>query len=169
MIIVIIALVFFIVGVVWHSIEFWFDGEAILSGILGSMIGVLVGLIVWFIGCVAITPTEPVVTDTISIYAMSDTMGVEGSFCLGSGYVDSELKYVYAAETEKGISIKTVDADNAYIKYIKDGEAPYVEKIEYHHKSKFVDRWFSPYMLCHETYIYVPEDTVKTVYNIDLE
>lgn len=169
MIILIIALIFFIIGVIWQSIEFWFDGEAILMGILTGTIGALIGLFVWLIGYAAITPTEPVVTDTVPIYAMSDTMGVEGSFFLGSGNIDSEMKYVYAQETEKGITIKTVDADNAYIKYIDEGEDPYIEKIEYHHESGFVEWLFSPAVLYHETFIYVPEGTVKNVYNVDLE
>lgn len=169
MIILIIALIFFIAGIVWYSIKFWFDGDAILVGVLTGTIGLLVGFFVWLIGCVVITPTEPVVTDTVPIYAMSDTMGVEGSFFLGSGNVDSEMKYIYAQETEKGITIKTVDADNAYIKYIDEGEDPYIKKIEYHHESGFVEWLFAPAALHHETFIYVPEGTVKNVYNVDLE
>lgn len=168
-IIVLMFFIFAIVGTIWYSIDFWFDGEAILIGIANGMIGVLVGLFVWLIGCAVITPTEPVVTDTLPIYAMSDTMGVEGSFFLGCGDVDSEMKYVYAEETDKGIKIKTLDADNAYIKYINEGEEPYIEKIEYHHKSGFVEWLFTPYILHNETFIYVPEGTVKNVYNVDLE
>ena len=82
------------------------------------------------------------------------------------GYVDEDLYYYYAIETEFGYKIEKIKADNVYIQYT-DGET-HIEKYEgdFVHKSKYI--WGFP--MCDDRYIiYCPEGTITHEFNIDLE
>lgn len=140
--------------------------ESFLSGLIGLMMGVLICGIM----AIAPIPTEEVIVSDVPICAMKDTMGVEGSFFLGSGSVDSEFKYVYATKTNKGIKIQNpIDASNAYINYIEEGEQPHIAEVDTQFSNDILNFFFCGRMKPNEIYIYVPEGTIEEVYNIDLE
>lgn len=168
MIAFIIGLASFIIACIIFSKENWgFDECVFLESLLIGILFTLIGIVVAIFGGIICNPQVPEV-ETTYIYAMSDTMGVEGSFFLGSGSVDSEMKYIYMEKTEKGMRIADpIDTENAYINYIEEGETPRIEKVWYKTDSDLLNFLFI--FPNSETYIYVPEGTVKEVYNIDLQ
>lgn len=168
MIMFIIGLAGFIISCIYLSKTYWgFDSEVFIDSLFVGFVCTCVGLIIALCGSVVCNPQTPEV-ETTYIYAMSDTMGIEGSFFLGTGSVDSEMKYVYMTKTDKGMKIaEPIDTKDAYINYIEEGEAPRIEKVHYITDSDLLNFLFI--FPQSETYIYVPEGTVKEVYNIDLK
>lgn len=106
-----------------------------------------------------------VVSDT-KIIALKDNQNVNGNFYIMGGYVDEDLYYYYAVETEFGYKTEKIKAENAYIKYT-DGEA-HIERCD----AEFVndDMRFWGACTCDDRYIiYCPEGTVANEFEIDLE
>lgn len=106
-----------------------------------------------------------VVSDT-KIIALKDNQNINGNFYIFGGYVDEDLYYYYATETEFGYKTKKLKADDAYIKYT-DGE-PHIERLD----GKFVND--NVYLLgscmSGDRYIiYCPEGTVTNEFKVDLE
>lgn len=82
------------------------------------------------------------------------------------GYVNEDLYYYYAIETEFGYKTEKLKAENVYIKYT-DGE-PHIERCE----GDFVNEklYFWGFPTCDERYvIYCPEGTVTNEFDVDLE
>ena len=107
-----------------------------------------------------------VVSDT-KIIALKDNQNANGSFYIGSGYVDEDLYYYYAIETEFGYKTEKIRADNVYIKYT-DGEA-HIEKHEGAFANESLSFWIGA-CICDDRYIiYCPEGTITNEFDVDLE
>jgi hypothetical protein len=105
------------------------------------------------------------VSDT-KIIALKDNQNVSGSFYIMGGYVDEDLYYYYATETEFGYKTEKVKADNAYIKYT-DGET-HIEKYVGEFANDSANFWGFP--MCDNRYIiYCPDGTVTNEFIVDLE
>ena len=105
------------------------------------------------------------VAEDVDIYALQDNITNGGSFFLGSGHVDNELKYFYVTETELGYTINSIDADDVYIKYTTD--RCHVEKHTYTFDNWFVRCIAIPMT---ERYVfYIPEGSVINNYAVDLK
>lgn len=134
-----------------------------LLSLLASFIGAMI------IGAIFYTPERiEVGTQTTSeIYALADNSGIEGSFFLGSGSIDEEMKYVYVVEVEgKGYKMHTIDADSAYVQYY-DGTPKMVETT-YWFKSELLN-FFGICPSGTEYIFYIPEGSITNSYVIDLE
>lgn len=106
--------------------------------------------------------------EKIELIALKDNFQTEGATFLFSATIDDELKYTYVYETDMGITIESLKADECYIKYIDGNETPYIQKWVVSHPCKFMDKMF---FLSYDRYtIYLPEGSViEEVYNIDIE
>lgn len=165
-----IALIVFIVGCCCKCFDGAWEGFlgfvlTQLAGLAAAWLCVLVSLFV--ATCVAKTEWVPVETTNIS--ALNDSASTYGRFFLGSGYVNEELQYYFIKETEKGKIAGSIDADNAYI-IESNTETPRIERWE----ERIADDiwlWFtiSKELGVSEYRIYIPENSVTTDFNIDLE
>lgn len=135
---------------------------------IGFLAGVLIYIVVGsFIG----THFEKTsyVSESNNIYSLEDKFSYEGTFILGFGGFSEDIKYYYLKEVDdKGLILDSMEVDNCYVKIIEDNSTPRIECIS----SKFIndkvnliaiDSTFPYYIL------YVPKDTIKINYNIDLE
>jgi len=105
------------------------------------------------------------VSDT-KIIALKDNQNINGSFYIMGGYVNEDLYYYYATETEFGYKTEKIPAGQAYIKYT-DGET-HIEKYE----GKFANDNANllGFPMCEDMYIiYCPEGTVTNEFSVDLE
>lgn len=106
-----------------------------------------------------------VVSDT-KIIALKDNQNINGNFYIMGGYVNENLYYYYATETEFGYKTEKVMADNAYIKYT-DGET-HIEKYVGEFANDRMNLWGFP--VCNDRYIiYCPDGTVTNEFIVDLE
>ena len=105
------------------------------------------------------------VSDT-KITALKDNQNVNGNFYIMGGYVNEDLYYYYAAETDLGYKINKIMADNAYIKYTN--EETHIQQ----YRGDFVNDKliiFGVPLYDDRYVIYCPDGTVTNEFNIDLE
>lgn len=95
----------------------------------------------------------PSSTHIVDIMSISRGSSVEGHFTLGSGTIEETSYYFYYYETDKGIKLGKVEADDTYI--VETSEfIPSIYEVK-------EANTFSTYNI-----LYVPIGTVMTVYNL---
>lgn len=146
----------------------------VLGGIAGGLIGVLIGLVVWLFGCMFITcapePGDKVITESYDLIAVRDDYGIEGSFYLGRGLIDSELQYVYAIDGPEGIEVITDNSENIFLKEIEDGETCRMESWYKPIKlNPVVEHLWGEFHAESGKTFYVPKATVEEIYSVDLQ
>lgn len=162
------AIIGLIVGIIYAFNNCYGFGEsfvvAILIIILGATIG---GVCMTFSSAIADCCAEKnwyTVQDT-DIYALQDNLTTEGSFFLGSGHINDELKYFYVKETDVGYTVCNVDADDSYIRYTTD--RCHIEKQSYKFSNDFVAAIAIPMS---ERYIFhIPDGSILNNYAVDLK
>lgn len=134
----------------WGSFE---EDDASMGMTMSGFFGIFV-LALTIIGiCHYPMYQTPSKTHIVDIMSISRGSSVEGHFALGSGTIEEESYYFYYYETEKGIKLGKVPADNTYI--IETNEfVPSIYEIK-------EANTFSTY-----NNLYVPIGTVMTVYSL---
>ena len=129
------------------------DEDASLGMTMSGIFGVF-ALVLTIIGiCHYPMYQTPSSTHIVDIMSISRGSSVEGHFALGSGTIEEESYYFYYYETEKGIKLGKIPADNTYI-VETDKFVPSIYEV------KEANTFF--------TYnnLYVPIGTVMTVYSL---
>lgn len=170
MIWVIIGLVIFIMMTVKLCCDGWYSWtEKFLISLANLIITIFATiLVVVFVSGIVSSCAEvdyDMESDT-KIIALKDNQNVNGNFYIMGGYVDENLYYYYATETEFGYKTEKVRADSSYIKYT-DGET-HIEKYEPEFVNDYVYLFALPMQLSRYI-IYCPEGTVTNDFRIDLE
>lgn len=171
MIWLIIGIIAMVIAIIYGWIEnFGIDlGDCFLWSLVILVLGSCITLLVFTMSSGIVSSEEAIefkqVEDT-PIIALKDNQNTEGHFYLTGGYVNENLYYYYAIETEFGYKTEKIKADNAYIKYTN--EQPHIERYE----GGFADDWryLFGFPVCVDRYIiYCPEGTVDETFLIDLE
>ena len=169
MIIFIVCVLLSIAGIL-YSIDgiFGIDfKDVVMSTILGLLIGCVVYLFIGFSILVCL-PKETIVYNT-EIYALQDNSSVKGSFFLGSGNVDGTMKYCYLATNEDGVTMNTIDANSVII--IESDDEPHIATYRSIVKDSFLKRQvlFGEIEPILKTKIYIPKNSIKYNFDVDLE
>lgn len=140
---------------------------------LNGLIGFLIGLIIAFggsliVGCIMSTDanTQYVIKSSRPLVALKDNSTLSGRFFLGSGSIDSEQYYYYAAEDALGIKVDKVKTSECYIQYV---ESEY--RIDLY-TPVFKERWrnwFAMQMKDEYCIVYIPSGSITEEFSIDLE
>ena len=158
MIFLICALAGLVIGIVVSVMEWGFDIENILYGILGALIGLLAALLLWL------------KTSEMEVHALADnarySSTVSGSVFIVQSRTNEKLKYSYMYECEgKGYGFDEVDAQQCYINYTEDTPKVVHQYIGYKNP---VFRWLFPDIYEDEYIFYLPNDAqVINDFNID--
>lgn len=170
MIWIIIGFVVFIALIIYtFSDGCWDLFEKFLVSFMTLVATFFLSFIVLLLGSACTSAVAEVEYEMISdtqIIALKDNQNVSGNFYIMGGYVDEDLYYYYATETEFGYKTEKVKSENVYIKYT-DGET-HIEK----YKPKFVNEFaylFGFPMQLSRHIIYCPEGTVTNEFRVDLE
>jgi hypothetical protein len=171
MIFLICALISLIIGVVVNVIEWGFDVENILCGILGALIGLLVALLLW-LGICIFPGSNPAVVNTseVEVYALADnarySSTVSGSVFIVQSRTDEKLKYSYMYMCEgKGYGFDEVNAEQCYINYTEDTPKVIRQYIGYKNP---VFRWLFPDIYEDEYIFYLPKDA-QVINDFDID
>ena len=166
----IIGLVAFIVVTIRLCCDEWYDlGEKFVGIFLAFIITALSSLGVLIITSAIVSSVAEVEYNIFSdtkIVALKDNQNVNGSFYIMGGYVNEDLYYYYATETEFGYKTEKIKADNAYIKYT-DSET-HIEKYKPEFTKSYVYLFAFPMNLSRYI-IYCPDGTVTNEFRVDLE
>lgn len=166
----IIGLVIAIIVIIFVCIDDWNDlADKIAYSFITLLVSAVATTLVWLLSSGIVSACAEIKYDKVSdtqIIALKDNQNLSGSFYIMGGYVDEELYYYYATETEFGYKTEKISSDNTYIKYTN--EKPHIEE----YNGDFAnDIWYmvaSP--LVNSRYIiYCPEGTITTEFAVDLE
>lgn len=152
--------------------ELWDFGDGVLVFMFTCFVGVLLSLAIMVLGggiaTVSGAPTQSEKVEAVEVISLNDNSNTEGSFFLGSGSVNEELVYYYAYESDKGITVGEIDADEVYINYTD--KQPRLEEYQTKFKSEFLN-WSFAYLGEDSCYykLYIPEGSIIEEYKIDLE
>lgn len=143
-----------------------YDDDWFLLCFYASM-GLMIGGFIGFIFALAIIPsdTKQVIT-TNNLIALKDTSTLQGSFFLGTGSIDGEMKYTFYYETDNGFKLRQLSNYRVTIKY--DGH-PRIETITKVKTDAFINHFSLFCGKIPEYIIYVPENTISNNFNLDLE
>ena len=173
MLIIIVPIIFIIITVAYHIYEgYWSIGEICTFSLAASAVGLLIGgLLTIGIGC-SVEADKIKSVEKVELLALKDTYTDEHAAFVFSSYSDEELTYtVLYREPQKGIISKQFNANETYVKTIKEGEAPYFTKTVMASSSPVV-RFFTCGIEETTTYeLYSPPNSliVEGTYEIDLE
>ena len=167
MIIAVCAIVGLVIGLVYwiYKGHYFEDFLYVLAiGAIGLILGATIFLFSQF--CFSTTDFDSDLIETTNLVSLTDNYGFEGSAFIFSSCVNSELQYTYLYKSERGLTTKTVDADDTYLRYTNN--TPVIEKYAEKHPNWLINWLFVP----GGTYyiIYIPEGSVVTnQYSIDLQ
>lgn len=136
---------------------------SVLAGILYAIIPFIIAL------CLFGNDYDRCVVEKKSsqeIISLKDNMNIRGSAYLFGGHIDEDLYYFYAKETEQGYITDKVKASRCYINYTN--ETPRIESYEAT-GFKTWTTWIYAIPAYHHYSIYVPDGTIVTDYEINLE
>lgn len=101
------------------------------------------------------------------IYSLQDNMATQGRFAIGRGYVDTNLKYYFLANTKYGYKVEYVDSSSAYLQ--KDGK----QKLDFYEKRFENDilEYLFDYVGANRYFyvLHIPQDAIEMDYHIDLK
>ena len=133
---------------------------------LSSISGILIGGFVGFLVALSLPAKTEIVKTTYNLEALQDNNSVKGSFYLGTGQIDGEMKYVFYYEKDGYYRLKQVDYNEVKVKY--SDEKP---KVELFNRKKVKDAFINNFAIdcnCYQEYIiYVPKGTIKQNYSLD--
>lgn len=166
-----LAIGFFILFMVTSLIIFYKDCDSFVEYLFSTIVGVVlsafVAFLIMFIICGIVIFVEPATysaktTQTYSITALNDNF----SSYVGRYYTEDGLYYSFLYQTDKGITAKSIEANQSYIKNTNDD--PYIEENKIRFKNPVLNFLLGPRSV--EYTIYIPEDSfIQENYVIDLE
>lgn len=173
MVIATLIALFIIATAGWYIYE---EGDGILERIWMSFIAsiciaALIFVDVVLAGAISfIVPTDEQniqLTQTEKITALKDNISSEGHFFLASATIKDKPSYYYVVQTNRGLKQKKINAEQSYIHYTKDDFRVEIYKgVSF--KNWYTYIWAS--VPTAEYYdIYIPEGSVTSEFNVDLE
>ena len=158
----------FIAFFVWFFYMCWDCGETFSAFFLSPLIAILVTLIIGiFWGPISTIPAN---NGAELAYKYESTNLIALQDNIYKYYVRSDGdNYTYLYETNEGITSATIPAKQSYLNYTD--EVPYVvTKTCVGYKNKILNLIFIPSICIKNVYyVYIPEGTITTGYNIDLK
>lgn len=155
---------------IWYE-DLWVGiGTCIMESFLAILLSCAVTMLVVLFSSAVVSNCDNVIeynkTSDTKIIALKDNQNISGSFYIMGGYVNEDLYYYYATETEFGYKTEKVKAENTYIKYA-DGET-HIERYVGEFTNDSLYLWGFP--MCDDRHIiYVPDGTVTNEFVVDLE
>lgn len=162
----------FIAFLAWLFYIFWDIGETLTAIFVAPFLAILVTILIGAIwGPISTIPANDGAElvykyESNNLIALQDNIGYNSY----KTYVRlNENNYTYLYKTDEGITSATIPAKQSYLNYTD--EIPYVvTKTCVGYKNKILNLIFIPSISIKDVYyIYVPEGTVMTEYNIDLK
>jgi len=168
-IIAVVIIIGIIIGLLYESYQ-----TSILQkigyGILGAFIGLLLGGVLMMMVSLMVPDgsTEEYVHHTTKLVAFADNMNTTGSFFLGCGTVEEEMRFHFYYKGKLGAEYGWINTNNTYIIEESTGKP----RIETYYKrlnegSSWI--WWTTINKKTKRIIYVPEGSIKQNYNLDLK
>lgn len=164
MVTIIICVIIGIIGVLTTIDDFDIFDFMLFGLFIGGLIGVLCGFVI----ALALPAKLELVKTSYNLEALQDNNSVSGKFFLGSGNIESKMKYVFYYNDDDYFRLKQVDYSLVKIKY--SDEKPKAECFTYEPVKDVLINYFAlDYPLDAEYIIHVPKGTIKQNYSLDAQ
>lgn len=145
-------------------------GFAIFATIIVPAIGFLFGVMITMLVSASLWDTDYEVLERTEteLVALQDGLGIEGTFFLGCGGIGTDMNYYYYYKTETGgFKQGSSNPSRTEVHYV-DGTPKLVTLKRMFPKDNWKRSWLisSGFETVH---LQVPEGTIKTGYNLDLQ
>lgn len=167
----IVGIVVFVLSVIsltlYDAINYgFFDWDEIVPSIGKSLLVTIIYFCLMFF--VSMFPeTEEFLQEEKEIYALKDNNAVSGNFFLASGNISEEPYYFFIEGTERGKIMNKISVDNSYLN--EGAYKPHI-KVYGHRYISDVWNWMFAEAWGTEVYeFYIPEGTVTTDFNVNME
>ena len=138
-----------------------------LMGIPAAVVVLIIGLFIAVIGGSGFIADEIVEVKTTQIVALADNTTTNGSFFLGSGTVNEKNYYCYMEQQDDGgLRMSRISANEAII-YDNENANPHIDKYILRNSSPIVRFFFLTDR--YEYKIYIPNNSIRYNFNIDLQ
>lgn len=142
---------------------FDYVGACSLGILFASLFGGLLFLLCWGIGY--LMPKHLEVEKTIALVSINNSIGIQGSFFLGSGFIESKQYYFYMEKLGSSfIPHKVVVEDNVFITE-NSQEKPKIIFYTFKFKSKYTNL-IAVYPSKEVIEIVIPKNSVKYGFNL---
>lgn len=136
---------------------FWFDQHAI---IIHMFIGCALGLI-----CTIFIPQKTTIEVTeLELASIADNSSISARFFIGTGTVEGKMVYAGYIKKGKGYKLIQIPIDNSEIIYTTSN--PHIKIID---KKPILLQFGFPFSHGKKYEIYIPENSIKTNYNLDAQ
>jgi hypothetical protein len=105
--------------------------------------------------------------NSIKIYALKDNGGVNGSFFLGCGQIESEMYYIYLVADGNGYKMRKICCDNVTI--VETSKQSRIVNYRMKYKKESVNLWIPEFFIDNKTIIEIPSGSIKYDFKVDLE
>lgn len=103
----------------------------------------------------------------LSLASLQDNQGTEGHFFLGSGYVESTMKFAFYYEvSNSSFRLRVIDADDATI-YADEENRPYATVCEVNGND--ARQWFALDLRSDIYELHIPEGSILSNYRLDAQ
>lgn len=127
--------------------------------------GLFIGGILGFIIALALPMNTEINKYEYEIEALQDSNSVNGSFFLGSGSFNGEMKYVFYYKIKNRFKLAQVDYDNTSIEYTD--ETPIAERYKEEADKSTINLFALDVCLKDDWVMKVPKGAIKNNYNLD--
>ena len=144
----------------------WCDGFDIAGYMSCSFIISLILILTLSLLATVLCESEEVIESSKELIALKDNSTIDGTFFLGSGSINGEMKYVAMVKDKNGYKMETYRIEDVYINEVDNNFR--IEEIGYEFKNENMYLFFGN--IKNHTYrVYIPKDSVVQNYKIDLE
>lgn len=143
----------------------YLDGDTAFKSLMFVLLSLIISFFIFLVGSIVFqsNPPDPINHETKTIETVNLVAVTDNTFI---ARYSSDNYYCYAYDTEFGIAFDKARATYSFIKYIDEGEQPYMVRTREYHNQFVYDMWG----ISADWYtFYIPEDSVIEDYAIDLE
>lgn len=160
------SIAFIVLNIVVFIFDKSFRDEVVISEIISGGIGLAAIMLLASIIIALFIPSKTFMAKyEYDIIALQDNQGVDGSFFLGIGSVNSSMKYFMYVDYGDHVKMKTLSTERTEIKV---SDKPYLEIKQ---RTEVPNAFINNFSLLFNDYekftIYVPEGTIKQNYTLD--
>lgn len=150
-------------------------GDTVVEGIGGAVIGAILGfMIALCVGAIVYTGTVHVKSPHVKLESLVDGSDVRGAFFLGSGVIDNVSVFTWYEQSKENSYVqRKADASDSTVHFLPDNNAqPYYVRVDAKYEDgSFFATWglrLDPGYPIGSSYdFYVPRGTIKHDYQLD--
>lgn len=151
----------------WRYVGFYFT-DIVTTTLLTAFI-VLLSMLLGLLVALSLPMKTETIMNEYKIVALQDNNSTSGNFYLGSGQINSEMKYVFYCEEEDGFKMKQANFEHTVIKYSDTIKCEVYREIEV---KSFINYFALDCSVEEENLkhiIYIPKGSIKSNYSLDAQ